>query len=82
MKFVFQSINKRISNRRLTRVLLVVSLFLLMSAKGWAQLTANISGSTTVCQGASAPDITFTGANGTEPYTLNYTIKQISGKKF
>jgi hypothetical protein len=51
----------------------VVSLFLLMSVKGWAQ-TATISGTTTVCQGATSPDITFEGANGTTPYTFTYTI--------
>lgn len=36
--------------------------------------TATISGSTTVCQGASDANITFTGANGTAPYTFTYTI--------
>lgn len=36
--------------------------------------TASISGNTTVCQNASAPSITFTGANGTAPYTFVYRI--------
>ncbi|KGO84554.1 hypothetical protein, partial [Flavobacterium suncheonense] len=27
-----------------------------------------------VCQNGAAPDITFTGANGTSPYTFIYTI--------
>lgn len=36
--------------------------------------TATISGTATVCQNATAPDITFTGANGTAPYTFTYTI--------
>jgi hypothetical protein len=36
--------------------------------------TATISGTTAVCQGGSTPDITFTGANGTAPYTFTYTI--------
>lgn len=36
--------------------------------------TATISGSATVCQNSATPAITFTGANGTAPYTFNYTI--------
>ena len=36
--------------------------------------TATISGTTAVCQGSTAPNITFTGANGTAPYTFTYTI--------
>lgn len=36
--------------------------------------TATISGTTTLCQNAAAPTITFTGANGTAPYTFTYTI--------
>ncbi|MEK8181177.1 choice-of-anchor J domain-containing protein [Flavobacterium buctense] len=36
--------------------------------------TATISGTTTICQNATNPTITFTGANGTEPYTFTYTI--------
>jgi gliding motility-associated-like protein len=36
--------------------------------------TATISGTTTVCQNAAAPAITFTGANGTAPYTFTYNI--------
>jgi uncharacterized protein (TIGR02145 family) len=36
--------------------------------------TATISGTTTVCQNALSPNITFTGANGTAPYTFTYTI--------
>jgi hypothetical protein len=72
---VFHSKIKNIINEiRLTRVFLLVGLFLLMSGKGWGQLTATISGDTTVCQGAGAPDITFTGANGTAPYIFTYTI--------
>ncbi|UPT71161.1 MAG: T9SS type B sorting domain-containing protein [Flavobacterium sp. JAD_PAG50586_2] len=35
--------------------------------------TAIISGTTAVCMGAAAPSITFTGANGTPPYTFFYT---------
>src|SRR5208283_757766 len=36
--------------------------------------TAIIGGTTAVCQNATAPLITFTGANGTPPYTFTYNI--------
>ena len=36
--------------------------------------TAAIAGTTSVCQNAAAPTITFTGANGTAPYTFTYNI--------
>jgi uncharacterized phosphosugar-binding protein len=36
--------------------------------------TASISGTTAVCQGATAPNITFTGTGGTAPYTFTYKI--------
>ena len=36
--------------------------------------TATIRGATTVCQNASSPNVTFTGANGTAPYTFTYQI--------
>ncbi|MDG1730424.1 MAG: PKD domain-containing protein [Algibacter sp.] len=36
--------------------------------------SASISGSTTVCRNDIAPQITFTGSGGTEPYTFIYTI--------
>lgn len=36
--------------------------------------TASISGATSVCQNAAVPQITFTGANGTAPYTFKYNI--------
>ena len=36
--------------------------------------TAGISGSTAVCLNAPSPDITFTGAVGTAPYTFTYNI--------
>ena len=35
---------------------------------------ATITGSTEVCEGSVFPDITFTGANGTAPYTFTYSI--------
>ena len=36
--------------------------------------TATISGTTAVCQNATAPNITFTGAAGTAPYTFTYKV--------
>ncbi len=36
--------------------------------------TATISGTTTVCQNGTNPLITFTGSNGTAPYTFTYTL--------
>ncbi|MCA0231908.1 MAG: GEVED domain-containing protein [Bacteroidetes bacterium] len=36
--------------------------------------TATIAGTTTVCLTGVAPTVTFTGANGTSPYTFNYQI--------
>ncbi|NLN31850.1 MAG: HYR domain-containing protein, partial [Bacteroidales bacterium] len=36
--------------------------------------TATISGSITVCQNAAQPQITFTGTNGSAPYTFTYNI--------
>jgi PKD repeat protein len=36
--------------------------------------SATISGTTTVCQNAAQPLITFTGSGGTAPYTFTYTI--------
>ncbi|WP_412463881.1 T9SS type B sorting domain-containing protein [Flavobacterium mekongense] len=40
--------------------------------------TATVSGTTAVCQNATAPLITFTGANGSAPYTFNYTINNVA----
>jgi autotransporter-associated beta strand protein len=36
--------------------------------------TASVSGTVVVCQNASAPLVTFTGAAGTTPYTFTYNI--------
>lgn len=36
--------------------------------------TASITGTTIVCQNATTPFITFTGADGSAPYTFTYTI--------
>jgi hypothetical protein len=36
--------------------------------------TASISGTTSVCQNAASPNITFTGSNGTAPYLFTYNI--------
>lgn len=43
-----------------------------------ASLTATISGTTSVCQGATSPVITFTGSGGTAPYTFTYKLNGIS----
>ncbi|WP_028526985.1 right-handed parallel beta-helix repeat-containing protein [Runella limosa] len=42
--------------------------------------TASISGTTTVCQNSPAPNITFTGANATAPYTFTYKINDGSAQ--
>ncbi|MES2285828.1 MAG: PKD domain-containing protein [Bacteroidota bacterium] len=36
--------------------------------------TATIGGATAICKGATAPKITFTGADGTSPYIFTYTL--------
>lgn len=36
--------------------------------------TATIAGSTTVCQNASQPSMTFSASGGTAPYTFSYTL--------
>ncbi|MEP6711765.1 MAG: PKD domain-containing protein [Ferruginibacter sp.] len=41
--------------------------------------TATISGSTILCLNDVSPNITFTGAKGTAPYTFTYTINSGSG---
>jgi gliding motility-associated-like protein len=41
--------------------------------------TGTISGAATVCQSGTAPTITFTGSNGTAPYTFSYTIDNGTG---
>ncbi|MCG9793391.1 PKD domain-containing protein [Flavobacterium algicola] len=43
--------------------------------------TATISGTTTVCQNDSRPQITFTGSGGTAPYTFTYTVTGITGNQ-
>ena len=40
--------------------------------------TATIAGTTTVCINNPAPEITFTGASGTAPYTFNYSVNGVS----
>jgi len=36
--------------------------------------TATISGTTTICQNTASPTITFTGSNGTAPYSFTYNV--------
>ena len=42
--------------------------------------SALISGTTTVCRNDVSPNITFTGSNGTAPYTFTYAINGGSGQ--
>lgn len=42
--------------------------------------SATISGTTTVCRNTSPPNITFTGSNGTAPYTFTYRINSGSNQ--
>jgi len=37
--------------------------------------TVTITGTTAVCQNSPRPQITFTGSNGTAPYTFTYSLK-------
>lgn len=54
---------------------LLFTILFITSFSSVAQLTATISGTASVCQGAGGPsNITFTGLNGTAPYTFYYTI--------
>lgn len=59
----------------------IVSILFLLCQFGFAteKITllapsATISGTTTVCQNAASPVITFTGSGGTAPYTFTYKI--------
>ncbi|NNT72878.1 hypothetical protein HKT18_11680 [Flavobacterium sp. IMCC34852] len=36
--------------------------------------TASISGTVTLCRNSASPTVTFTGANGTAPYTFTYKV--------
>ena len=43
--------------------------------------SATIAGTTTVCQNATSPLITFTGSGGTAPYTFTYTRTGLTGNQ-
>lgn len=43
--------------------------------------SATIAGTTTVCQNATSPLITFTGSGGTTPYTFTYTVTGTPGNQ-
>ena len=45
-----------------------------------ATISATISGTTSVCQNAASPQITFTGSGGTEPYTFTYSVNSGSSQ--
>ena len=53
---------------------ILVSLFLLISLTSFAQPGASISGTVTVCEDATYPEIRFTGFSGIVPYVFTYTI--------
>jgi len=38
--------------------------------------SATLSGTTAVCQNATAPSVTFTGSGGTAPYTFTYSVNE------
>ncbi len=40
--------------------------------------TATITGTTDVCKDATAPNVTFTGAGGTAPYTFTFTVNGVT----
>jgi len=64
------------------RIFFALLLLVSSSLRVGAQ-TATISGTTTVCQNATQPQIIFTGSGGTAPYTFTYSINgganQITG---
>ena len=55
-------------------LLLLLNFFVASAANVLPPSGAIISGTTTVCQNATAPVITFTGSGGTAPYTFTYNI--------
>lgn len=46
-----------------------------------ATISGTITGTTTVCQNAASPVITFTGSGGTAPYTFTYTLTGVTGNQ-
>ena len=53
------------------------AIFLILAQNSFAQ-SATIAGTTTVCQNATNPLITFTGSGGTAPYTFTYKINGVT----
>ncbi len=47
----------------------------------YPEVTANITGNTSLCEGAPEPSITFTANGGTPPYTFTYTINGGANKQ-
>jgi gliding motility-associated-like protein len=39
---------------------------------------AQVTGTTTVCEGATSPQVTFTGVNGISPFTFTYAINGVT----
>jgi len=54
--------------------LVMLILFLMLSVEGWSAPTVTISGSASVCIGATYPVVTFTPSGGVAPYTITYTL--------
>lgn len=48
--------------------------FLLLPLSLFAQLNGTLSTDVSICEGSSGASITFTGSNGTAPYTFTYNI--------
>ena len=72
-------ISQKNNSKQLFQYIFFLGFFLLFSVNGWAQPTASISGSATVCLNADPPVITFTGASGTTPYSFSYTLNGVPG---
>jgi len=61
--------------------LLVCQLGLAVEKNNLLPPSASIAGTTTVCQNAASPLITFTGSGGTAPYTFTYTVTGTTGNQ-
>jgi hypothetical protein len=74
MEYNFQTEHKTTRNASIiVRIAVILTAFMLISLESSAQLSGSISGTATVCQGA-ATSLSFTGTDGTSPYTFTYTI--------
>lgn len=55
-------------------IIIVLSLFSVNGFGRFSSLTGAIAGNTAVCQHSASPVISFSGANGSAPYTFTYSI--------